>query len=322
MRSFWGRLAWRRTRSREGGFGGGLLLVVVVVMGVGLVGDSAALDAEEYSAYSDPQKPVLAVILSEEQNIEDFATRFGLGDKEVEEVLAAVREENEALAREFAESERIVEANSDLSTEQVRSKISASDYDESITAAVAQTKREVEGILPEDRSGELGSWVDGQWDQEVQAASAEGTAEPVSTRSGRRGLRCKVFATQYNGYTRYEVALPHRKLKFGSRPRVRIQRANGGGHAVRPRVKEVGPWNTYDNYWARRKARTMWKDLPRCKPEAQAAYFNNYHNGRDEFGRKVLNPAGVDLTPAVARRLGLRKYQNAWVYVRYPWVRR
>ncbi len=51
----------------------------------------------------------------------------------------------------------------------------------------------------------------------------------------------------------------------------------------------------------------MWKNLPRCKPEAQAAYFNNYNNGRDEFGRKVLNPAGVDLTPAVARRIGPQK---------------
>ena len=66
----------------------------------------------------------------------------------------------------------------------------------------------------------------------------------------------------------------------------------------------------------------MWKDLPRCKPEAQAAYYNNYNRGKDEFGREVLNPAGVDLTPAVARGMGLRKYQNAWVYVRFPWIRR
>ncbi len=66
----------------------------------------------------------------------------------------------------------------------------------------------------------------------------------------------------------------------------------------------------------------MWKDLPRCRPEAQAAYFQNYNGGKDEFGREVLNPAGVDLTPAVARDLRLAKYQNAWVYVNYPWVRR
>ena len=64
----------------------------------------------------------------------------------------------------------------------------------------------------------------------------------------------------------------------------------------------------------------MWADLPRGVHEAQAAYYNNYNGGRDEFGRKVLNPAGVDLTPAVAAKLGLRKYQNAWIYVYMPWV--
>jgi hypothetical protein len=66
----------------------------------------------------------------------------------------------------------------------------------------------------------------------------------------------------------------------------------------------------------------MWRNLPRCKPEAQAAYFREYNRGKDEFGREVLNPAGVDLTPRVARALGLKQYQNAWIYVRYPWVRR
>ena len=66
----------------------------------------------------------------------------------------------------------------------------------------------------------------------------------------------------------------------------------------------------------------MWDDLPRCMPEAQAAYFDNYNRGEDQFGREVLNPAGVDLTPRVAHTLGLRTYQNAWIYVRYLWVQR
>jgi hypothetical protein len=65
----------------------------------------------------------------------------------------------------------------------------------------------------------------------------------------------------------------------------------------------------------------MWDNLPRCKPQAEAAYFKNHNGGEDQFGREVLNPAGVDLTPRVARRLGLDRYQNAWVYVRYTWAR-
>ena len=131
-------------------------------------------------------------------------------------------------------------------------------------------------------------------------------------------MSCKVFATQYNGYTRYEVALPHRSLKERGGFRISIRR---GGHRAKAPVKEVGPWNLRDNYWQSRRYRDMWRKLRRCKPEAEAAYFNNYHRGRDQFGRKVLNPAGVDLTPRVAHRLRLKRYQNAWVYVRYPWVR-
>ena len=57
-------------------------------------------------------------------------------------------------------------------------------------------------------------------------------------------------------------------------------------------------------------------------PEARAAYFDNYNRGKDQYGRKVLNPAGIDLTPQVASKLGLRRYQNAWVYVRFPWIGR
>ncbi len=310
------RFLWRRLACRLGP-----IWLLPALVGAALFGDSAALDAEEYSAYADPEKPVLSVILSEERNVEEFAKRFDLSDEEVEDVLAAVRKENEALAQEYGESERIVAANRGLSDEEVARKIAASGYHEEVRAAVAATKGEVEAILPEAQSTELGSWVDGQWDQEVKEASTEESTEVMRTSSGSRALRCKVFATQYHGYTRYEAALPHRKLKFGERPRVRIRRVSGS-RVVRPRIKEVGPWNTYDNYWAKREHRTMWKKLRRCTPEAQAAYYNNFNNGRDEFGRKVLNPAGVDLTPRVARGMGLRKYQNAWVYVRFPWIRR
>ena len=138
-------------------------------------------------------------------------------------------------------------------------------------------------------------------------------------------MKCRVFATQYHGYTRREVALPHRRLKSQGGYNVRLSR---GGHRAKVRVKEVGPWNIYDDYWSSRRTyekMNRWdhlRHLPRCTPWAQAAYFRNYNDGRDQYRRKVANPAGIDLTPRAARALGLRKYQNAWIYVRYPWVRR
>jgi hypothetical protein len=66
----------------------------------------------------------------------------------------------------------------------------------------------------------------------------------------------------------------------------------------------------------------MYERVPRCKPEAQVAYYQNFNKGKDEFGREVLNPAGVDLAPDVARSMGLEEHQNAWVWVRFPWVHR
>jgi len=287
-----------------------------------LAGDRGAVRAEAYSAYSDPKKPVIAVILSEQQNIDQFKEHFDLSDGQVDEVLAATRRENRALAQEFGESERVLAANKGLPKDEIAKKIAASDYGERVTAAVARTKRKIEAILPEDKSAGLEGWVDRQWDQEVRAASTEdSTATYTASAYHRNGIRCNVFATQYYGDFRREVALPHNRLMFGRQPRVHIRRVSGGP-SVQPKVKDTGPWNAHNNYWMRKKRRVMFKRVPRCKSEAQVAYYQNFNGGKDEFGRKVLNPAGVDVTPAVARDMGLKKYQNAWVYVRFPWVHR
>jgi hypothetical protein len=297
------------------------LLVPVLIL---LAGDQVAVGAGEYSAYSDAKKPVLAVILSEQQNVDEFKAHFGLSASQVDAVLTATRHENRVLAQVFGESEIVLAANRDLPKKEIAKRIAASDYDEKVAAAVARTKQRIEAIVPEDQSADLEGWVDEQWNQEVRAASEEdytASSETYMVSSQRKGIRCRVFATQYTGYTEREVALPHRNLKIGRQPRVRIWRVSGGP-SVGPSVKEVGPWNTYDNYWVQNKDRAMYKRVPRCKPEAQVAYYQNFNKGKDEFGREVLNPAGVDLAPDVARSMGLEEYQNAWVWIRFPWVHR
>jgi flagellar biosynthesis regulator FlaF len=297
-----------------------LLLGVVVSLGcVVLAGEP--IEAQSYSAYSDSEKPVLSFVLSDEANVEEFRSEFGLGDEEAANALTAVREENEALAREYAESEQLVESSEGLTEDQVRARIDASDYDERVGTIIAETKATVEGLLPEDRRADFESWVNGKFAEGGERASEDTVTVRRGGSSKGPGVMCEVFATQYNGFTRYEVALPHRDLKDryqagkGAR-KVIISKKN----RIRAPVKEVGPWNIRDNYWSSRRKRDMWDDLKRCKPEAEAAYFDNYNHGEDQFGREVLNPAGVDLTPRAAKRLGLRRYQNAWVKVRYPWV--
>ena len=287
----------------------------------GGLASAGSAGGQEYSAFEDPHKPVVSVLLSEEENVRDFRKTFGLDDRETEKALSIVRAENERLAEEHAESEKLVAANRSLPNEKISGKIAASDYDETVSSAVEETKEDIAALLPEAERDELASWVDEHWQEEAAEASEDDSGRVVESKGkGGRTLVCdRIFATQYNGYTRFEAALPHRGLKFGSRPEVPIKR---GKRTIRPRIKEVGPWNTYDNYWQTGKKRDMWRDLPRCQPEAQAAYFREYNRGKDEFGREVLNPAGVDLTPAAARKLGLGRYENAWVDVRFPWIQR
>jgi hypothetical protein len=312
------------TFGERGGWRTPLGLLALVPVLILLAGDHVAVKAEEYSAYSDPKKPAIAVILSERQNVGQLKEHFNLNDGQVDAVLTATRRENRILAQVFSESEMVIAAYRDLPKREIAKKIAASDYDEKVAAAVARTKERIEAIVPEDQSADLKPWVDEQWNQEAQAASQEAytaSSETYMVSSHRKGIRCRVFATQYTGNSEREVALPHRNLKFGRQPRVRIWRVSGGP-SVGPKVKEIGPWNTYDNYWMREKDRTMFRRVPRCKPEAQVAYYQNFNKGKDEFGRKVLNPAGIDITPDVARSMGLEKHQNAWVWVRFPWVHR
>ncbi len=320
MRSLFARPLGRLVESLgSGGRGRRVLapcLVLCVAGGLASAGDAGG---GQYSAYSDTKKPVLSFLLSEKENVRDFRETFGLDDRETEQALSIVRAENERLAEEHAESEKIVAANRSLSDEGISGKIAASDYDETVASAVEETKEDIGALLPEAERDQLAAWVDERWRAEVAEASEGGSGRIVEGKGGRSLVCDRIFATQYKGYTRFEAALPHRELKFGNRPEVPIIR---GKRSIRPRIKEVGPWNTYDNYWRSGKNRDMWKDLRRCVPEARAAFYNNYNRGKDEFGREVLNPAGVDLTPTAARRLGLDKYQNAWVAVRFPWLPR
>jgi hypothetical protein len=116
------------------------------------------------------------------------------------------------------------------------------------------------------------------------------------------------------------VALPSRR---GLSPRgsgdytVKVCAANG--RCEWAPVWDVGPWNTTDDYWNPSETRQSWSDLPQGRPEAQAAYADDYHDGADQFGRDVRNPAGIDLADGTFwDGLGLRT--NSWVTVTYLWT--
>lgn len=190
----------------------------------------------------------------------------------------------------------------------------------------------------------------------VSAAAEVGGLSPSGAGTGTF-VSFRVHATQYLPTTAgsVEIAVPDKCAKFAALKltgtlstagcpagyglnldyRVLVTRDSGQSAAIP--VKEVGPWNVDDNYWAgpgSPRPRRAFQDLPRGVPEAQAARagYNTISNclnldrtpsgrsgGADQFNRCVLNPAGVDLSVEAAKLLGLANLQNEVVTVTFLW---
>jgi hypothetical protein len=156
------------------------------------------------------------------------------------------------------------------------------------------------------------------------AARTELAATPLTYRvfATREGL---VGATTANGHTitsrDHFVALPSgRALSPKGTKTYSVQLCNPANSKceVAP-VWDVGPWNTKDDYWNPSSVRQSWKTLPQGKPEAQAAYQDHYNGGKDQYGRTVGNPAGVDLADGTFWD-GLGMKDNGWIEVTYQWT--
>jgi hypothetical protein len=155
-------------------------------------------------------------------------------------------------------------------------------------------------------------------------ATTGGTIQAAPTYSifaTREGL---VGRTTANGHVirpnDHFVALPSRRAlnpNDGVRDyKVRVCNPRNGRCEEAP-VFDVGPWNTRDDYWNPSNVRENWQNLPQGKPEATAAYYQNYNGGRDQFGRQVANPAGIDLADGTWANIGMTN--NDFVNVTFLW---
>lgn len=147
-------------------------------------------------------------------------------------------------------------------------------------------------------------------------------AAPLKSRvfATREGL---VGGTTANGHVivsrDHFVALPSRRgLAGNGSGNYSVKVCTASRCAFEP-VWDVGPWNTKDDYWNPSATREMWKDLPQGKPEAQAAYQDGYNGGKDQFGRTVANPAGIDLADGTFWD-ALAMSNNGFVDVTYLWT--
>ncbi|MFF0266435.1 hypothetical protein [Kribbella sp. NPDC004536] len=147
-------------------------------------------------------------------------------------------------------------------------------------------------------------------------------AAPVTSHvfATREGL---VGGTTANGHVivsrDHFVALPSRRGLSGNGSGTYSVKVCTASRCAFEPVWDVGPWNTKDDYWNPSSTREMWQDLPQGKPEAQAAYQNGYNGGKDQFGRTVANPAGIDLADGVFWD-ALKLADNGWVDVTYLWT--
>ena len=150
-------------------------------------------------------------------------------------------------------------------------------------------------------------------------AAADGGGETHRIYATREGLVGKHTANGHKITKRdHFVALPSRRAlsaKSSGAFSVRVCRAGTTRCEYAP-VWDVGPWNTTDDYWS--STRHAARDLPKGTPQASAAYRLGHHGGKDLSGRRVTNPAGIDLADGTYwDGLGLR--QNAWIDVTYLW---
>ncbi|MFV2120689.1 SH3 domain-containing protein, partial [Streptomyces sp. Act-28] len=154
--------------------------------------------------------------------------------------------------------------------------------------------------------------------QTSQAGAVTATSGPTyrlfATREGLVGH------TTANGHViqprDHFVALPSRRMLAGNGGHEYQVRLCYKGRCETAPVWDVGPWNTKDDYWNPPTQREMWRDLPQGTPEAQAAYLNGYNGGLDEFGRRVANPAGIDVADGTFWD-GLGMTDNDWVDVTF-----
>ncbi|MFG1644208.1 peptidoglycan-binding protein [Amycolatopsis sp. NPDC049252] len=156
------------------------------------------------------------------------------------------------------------------------------------------------------------------------APQAEAAGTPLTYRvfATREGL---VGATTANGHViksrDHFVALPSGRAlspKGSTEYSVKLCNPANGRCEVAP-VWDVGPWNTKDDYWNPASTRQSWKTLAQGRPEAQAAYQDGFNGGKDQYGRTVGNPAGIDLADGTFWD-GLGLQDNGWVEVTYQWT--
>lgn len=122
------------------------------------------------------------------------------------------------------------------------------------------------------------------WNLKITASVFGGSVDSFKERSA--------YDNHVISNTELAVALPWRFS--GTRPKVEIRRKEGSQTFIAA-IEDVGPWLIADNYF-----------LTGARPIAETSYNTGLvlPSGPNK-GRRAKNPAGIDLSPALASKLGI-----------------
>ncbi len=271
-------------------------------------------------------KPVLSYFALTGSLSEAMRSDLGLTDAQLD-AIRRVAETEAGRLRILEESSLTLVQDPGLSLSEKRARIDASGYNQQVLDIVDGTQAALQSALDTATYTRLVEWFERCWSEEREQHGLQSTERTAGART------YSIYATRFDTGS-YIVALPDGCLKI----------ANGGNHlcddsgystgenySVRleykntttAKVGDSGPWNADDNYWSGLgdpQPRRLFPDLPTGMPEAQAAYFDDYNNGEDQFGRKVTAPYGIDLADDVSVDIGLDIGVNDWIDVTYLWT--
>ncbi len=271
------------------------------------------------------EKPVLSYFVLTGSLREELRQDLELSPPDWQMIDYIARREVDALSKLYQESQKIVQAGH-FNIWEKRFWIWYSGYNLQVKKILQNTEQALASQLDWKINHQLREWIDVHWLEEISKRGiSPNLAFPRSF---------EVYATRYDSGGAYTVALPDKCLKFsnaGNRLCEDLGYAIGQNYTVflsyqkstAATVLESGPWNVDDNYWAGfgdPQPRRMFADLALGIPEAQAAFFNGYNGGLDQFGRKVTAPFGIDLARQVSIDIGLEPGVNDWITVSFMWT--
>jgi len=164
---------------------------------------------------SDPwmQKPVLSyLLLTEDQRLKQeswslFAA-LNLSEEEMRSIQQIARVEQAQLQDLYAKTQAIA-LNESLSLADKQEAIQATHYNERVLSTMMETDQRLRHLLG-SRYPIFRNWIYEWWQREQgTVAQLKGSGYPQDQPTPSSvAYSCWVFATQYYGYTNYEIALP------------------------------------------------------------------------------------------------------------------